>query len=111
MVLCGSLSMPLSTNPVVPRTGNIPPCTGFISLDASRPWICYWVLHSLALLQAPLPQAISGSQVIAFLQACQHASGGYGGGPGHLPHLAPTFAAVCALLTLGGQEAYDSIDR
>jgi protein farnesyltransferase subunit beta len=84
---------------------------GFISLDASRPWICYWILHGLALLQAPPPQNISGSQVITFLQACQHASGGYGGGPGHLPHLAPTYAAVCALLTLGGQEAYDSIDR
>ena len=29
--------------------------SGFISLDASRPWICYWIVHSLALLQAPLP--------------------------------------------------------
>ncbi|WIA37295.1 hypothetical protein OEZ86_014233 [Tetradesmus obliquus] len=89
--------------------GQLP--SGFISLDASRPWICYWVLHGLALLQAPLPSSISSSQVITFLQACQHASGGYGGGPGHLPHLAPTYAAVCALLTLGGAEAYDSIDR
>ncbi|KAF6254216.1 terpenoid cyclases/Protein prenyltransferase [Scenedesmus sp. NREL 46B-D3] len=84
---------------------------GFISLDASRPWICYWVLHGLALLQAPLPQSISASHVITFLQACQHASGGHGGGPGHMPHLAPTYAAVCALVTLGGREAYDSIDR
>ena len=23
---------------------------GFASLDASRPWLCYWMLHSLALL-------------------------------------------------------------
>ena len=36
---------------------------GFVSLDASRPWICYWVLHGLALLQAPLPKDISASEV------------------------------------------------
>jgi len=36
---------------------------GFVSLDASRPWICYWVLHGLALLEAPLPKHISASDV------------------------------------------------
>lgn len=36
---------------------------GFVSLDASRPWICYWVLHGLALLEAPLPRDISASEV------------------------------------------------
>ena len=41
-------------------------------------------------------------------------SGGYGGGPQQIPHLASSFAAVCVLLLLGGSgysEAYDSIDR
>jgi len=33
------------------------------------------------------------------------------GGPGQLPHLAPTYAAVCALCTIGTVEAYRSIDR
>ncbi len=28
---------------------------GFISLDASRPWIVFWIVHSLALLDAPMP--------------------------------------------------------
>ena len=28
---------------------------GYIKLNASRPWICYWITHSLALLDAPLP--------------------------------------------------------
>lgn len=32
---------------------------GYVSLDASRPWICYWIVHSLALLQAPLPPALT----------------------------------------------------
>ena len=25
---------------------------GFVSLDASRPWICYWILHALNLLDS-----------------------------------------------------------
>ena len=26
---------------------------GFVSLDASRPWICYWIVHALELLAPP----------------------------------------------------------
>ena len=32
---------------------------GYVKLNASRPWICYWIVHSLALLQAPLPSQVS----------------------------------------------------
>ena len=35
----------------------------------------------------------------------------YVGGPGQMPHLAPTYAAVLALCTLGTHEAYNIIDR
>jgi protein farnesyltransferase subunit beta len=84
--------------------GQLP--AGFVSLDASKPWICYWILHGLALLDNPLPRSITEDQIIAFLSSCQHPTGGYGGGPGQLPHLAPTYAAISALLTLGGLEAY-----
>ncbi|XP_023993352.2 protein farnesyltransferase subunit beta, partial [Salvelinus sp. IW2-2015] len=28
-------------------------------LDASRPWLCYWILHSLELLEEPVPTAIA----------------------------------------------------
>jgi prenyltransferase beta subunit len=127
--------------------GQLP--AGFVSLAASRPWICYWALHGLALLEAPLPRDISAAQVsvggmlcaggvlwpahrlprhdrltanlrllilthtqvVAFLSSCQHPQGGYGGGPGQMAHLAPTYAAVSALVTLGGNEALASIDR
>lgn len=37
--------------------------------------------------------------------------GGFGGGPGQFPHLAPTYAAVNALVILGTEEAYKVIDR
>ncbi|GBF91692.1 farnesyltransferase subunit beta [Raphidocelis subcapitata] len=89
--------------------GRLP--AGFASLDASRPWICYWVLHSLALLGAPLPEGLTAEDFVAFLGACRADGGGYGGGPGQLAHLAPTYAAVAALLTLGGEAALASIDR
>ena len=84
---------------------------GFIALDASRTWLVYWVLHSLALLQAPLPDAPSRADIVAFLAACQHPEGGFGGGPYQLAHLAPTYAAVAALVTLGGDDALRVVDR
>lgn len=89
--------------------GRLP--ASFASLDASRPWITYWVLHSLALLEAPLPEGLAPDDITSFLAACAAAGGGYGGGPGQLPHLAPTYASVAALLTLGGDAAYQSINR
>ena len=47
---------------------------------------------------------------IAYLASCAHPTGGYGGSPGAPPHLAPTYAAVAALTTLGGDDALASID-
>lgn len=88
-----------------------PSLAGFSSLDASRPWICFWIIHSLALLGAPLPETPPRRSVIDFLAACQHPTGGFGGGPFQLPHLATTYAAVASLVTLGGAEALDVIDR
>lgn len=42
---------------------------------------------------------------------CQHESGGFCGGPGQLPHLAPTYAAICTLCIIGTEEAYSVINR
>jgi len=80
-------------------------------LDASRPWLCYWIVHSLDLLDAlnidkyaPIRQA-----VVEFLRdCCQSPTGGFCGGPMQVPHLAPTYAAVNTLVILG---AYDAINR
>ncbi|TRY56978.1 hypothetical protein DNTS_023901 [Danionella cerebrum] len=79
-------------------------------LDASRPWLCYWILHSLELLEEPVPAAVA-SDVCQFLARCQSPSGGFGGGPGQHAHLAPTYAAVNALCILGTEEAYSVINR
>ncbi|ELU07098.1 hypothetical protein CAPTEDRAFT_168477 [Capitella teleta] len=79
-------------------------------LDASRPWLCYWILHSLELLSIDLPEGMA-SQVAQFLAKCQCPDGGFAGGPGQLAHLAPTYAAVNALCIIGTDEAFKVIDR
>ncbi|CAN8273018.1 unnamed protein product [Cochlearia groenlandica] len=82
----------------------------FSSLDANRPWLCYWILHSIALLGESVDDEL-GDNIIDFLGRCQGSDGGYGGGPGQLPHLATSYAAVNTLVTLGGVNALSSINR
>ncbi len=79
-------------------------------LDASRPWLAYWILHSLELMNI-LIQGEQRLELISFLAKCQNPGGGFGGGPGQMSHLAPTYAAINALSILGGAEAYNVIDR
>ena len=84
---------------------------GFVSLDASRPWLCYWMLHSLCLL-AELPGTALLDRVVNTLKRYQNPqTGGFGGGSHQLSHCAPTYSACLALLTVGTTEAYGIIDR
>lgn len=80
------------------------------SLDCSRPWLCYWILHSLEILGERLYDD-DNAKIAGFLSKCQSPDGGFGGGPGQHPHLASTYAAVNALCIIGTQEAYEIIDR
>ncbi|KAI9176800.1 hypothetical protein LWI28_007362 [Acer negundo] len=82
----------------------------FCALDANRPWICYWILHSIALLGESIDARLE-DRTIDFLSRCQDPDGGYGGGPGQMPHLATTYAAVNSLITLGDEKSLSSIDR
>ena len=88
---------------------------GYAALDASRPWLVYWTLQALSALHFPIPLPLA-HRCLAFLARCQHPSGGYGGGPGQDPHLAPTYASVNALCILSGvqgvgQGAFGQVDR
>ncbi|XP_060527006.1 protein farnesyltransferase subunit beta [Cylas formicarius] len=84
--------------------------SAYESLDASRPWLCYWILHPLSLMGVRVDD-VTKSMIAQFLRKCQSPDGGFGGGPGQYAHLAPTYAAVCALVIVGTHEAYRIIDR
>ena len=58
---------------------------GFACLDASRPWMVYWICHALYLL-GDEPTDRYGD-VINTLKSMQSSLGGYGGGPQQLSHL------------------------
>eukprot|EP00040_Diaphanoeca_grandis_P044554 m.12730 g.12730 ORF g.12730 m.12730 type:complete len:399 (-) comp9419_c0_seq1:95-1291(-) len=82
----------------------------FTCLDASRPWLVYWIIHSLDLLGVQLSSE-EQSSCLTLLSRCQSPEGGFAGGPGQLAHLAPTYAAVNSLAIIGTEEAYKIIDR
>lgn len=64
-------------------------------LDASKPWIFYWILNSLAVLGEDVQQySYSLAQTLG---RYEHQSGGIGGGYRQLPHLMPTYAGILAL--------------
>ena len=81
-----------------------------MSLDAGRPWMTYWTTHALALMNESLTDD-EKRRVVDLLARCQHPEGGFGGGPGVLAHLAPSYAAMNALITLGGADALGIVDR
>ena len=112
-----------------------------MSLDASKPWLCYWILHALHLLQADphlwhdrvistlshmqnlTSVSISPSSTASAFSAIFKAAhqpivssisieiGGFAGGPGQMSHCAPTYAAVLALCTIGTPAAFECINR
>jgi len=81
-------------------------------LDSSRPWLCYWIVHSLDLLDISVSKE-RALEIANFLSHCQHPNGGFGGGPMQYAHLAPTYAAVNALCILSTvtDRVLDVIDR
>ncbi|XP_055679895.1 protein farnesyltransferase subunit beta [Lutzomyia longipalpis] len=83
---------------------------GYSSLDSSRPWLVYWILNSAALLNHTFTDT-QKQRTVDFLKKCQSPIGGFAGGPGQYPHLAPTYAAVNALSIIGTPSALEAINR
>ncbi|WRT69034.1 uncharacterized protein IL334_006017 [Kwoniella shivajii] len=74
----------------------------FVSLDASRPWLVFWSVHSLDILGVALDQNTK-DRVVSTLLKFLSPQGGFAGGPSNsqLPHLLPTYASVCSLAITG----------
>lgn len=84
--------------------------TNMAGLDASRPWFVFWISHSLEML-GEYDESEFSHRAASFLKHCQSPTGGFGGGPMQLSHLAPTYAAVSGLLVAGSEDAYSAPDR
>lgn len=92
----------------------------FVALDASRTWQMYWCSHAFfGLLGQPCPPQMKQS-FIDTISRCRPLNGlnkygkaGFGGGPGQIMHLAPTYAAVMTLANvLDTREEWEAlIDR
>ncbi|KAF9990484.1 hypothetical protein BGZ75_001664 [Mortierella antarctica] len=80
------------------------------ALDASKPWLCYWILHTLDLLGSKIPDSLA-ERAISTIRHMQCETGGFAGGPGQEAHLAPTYAAVNVLMIIGTKQAYGVINR
>ncbi|KAI9296528.1 farnesyltransferase subunit beta-like protein [Neoconidiobolus thromboides FSU 785] len=83
---------------------------GYAGLDASQPWLIFWMLQSLHLLKHETHEKTK-QRVIATIATMQNPDGGFGGGPGQISHLAATYAAVSSLMLIGNEEAYNVINK
>eukprot|EP00826_Nyctotherus_ovalis_P054970 TRINITY_DN7262_c0_g1_i5.p2 TRINITY_DN7262_c0_g1~~TRINITY_DN7262_c0_g1_i5.p2 ORF type:complete len:136 (+),score=31.09 TRINITY_DN7262_c0_g1_i5:391-798(+) len=50
-------------------------------------------------------------KVMEYLKACQHPEGGFSGAPFMEAHVASTYSALCAIVQLGTEEAYQIVNR
>lgn len=85
----------------------------YTTLDASRPWLLYWITHSLAIMNTTLDPKGKEKGIATIKSFWNKEEGGFGGGPGQMAHLAPTYASVSALAYMddGHNSAWDWIDR
>ncbi|KAJ3882498.1 terpenoid cyclases/protein prenyltransferase alpha-alpha toroid [Lentinula edodes] len=76
----------------------------YTSQDASQPWLLFWSLQSLSLLEVELDQGNKDKAAEGILAMQNSNEGGFGGGPGQAAHLLPTYAAICTLAIVGAPD-------
>lgn len=83
--------------------------SAYVGADPSRPWIFYWCLNALSLLGEDIEPY--RAKLIETVRPIQNETGGFGGGFGQASHLATTYAVVLSLALVGGDEAFEVVDR
>lgn len=73
----------------------------YVPYDASRPWLLYWSLHTFTLLGHSVDANLKARSVSTLLSCQNRQLGGFGGGPGQIPHLMSSYAAINALAMAG----------
>lgn len=81
-------------------------------LDASQPWMLYWVANSLKVMAKDWLTDDVKRKIVDKLFAISPLGGPFGGGLGQLSHLASTYAAINALSLCDNIDGcWDRIDR
>lgn len=101
------LDRPRHVNFLHRQLGRLP--GAYKSADPSRPWIFYWCLAGLSLLGED--PALYRDRLVDTVRSMQNPGGGFAGGFGQTSHLATTYATVLSLALVGGEAAYDVVDR
>lgn len=81
----------------------------FLAADPTRPWFLYWSLSALTMLGHDV--STYRNALVETARSMQNETGGFGGGGRQLSHICTTYAIVLALALVGGDEAFDVIDR
>lgn len=89
------------------QLGKLP--AAFTTADPSRPWFFYWCLSALVLLGEDVMEY--RQRLVDTVRPMQNQDGGFAGGFGHTSHLATSYATVLSLALVGGEDAYEVIDR
>ncbi|KAF2215507.1 hypothetical protein CERZMDRAFT_65782 [Cercospora zeae-maydis SCOH1-5] len=77
----------------------------YVAMDASRPWVFYWVMAGLSFMGNDVTNY--KHRLMETVTPLQNRSGGFGGGHGQLSHCAATYATLLALAAVGGLEVVD----
>ena len=87
-----------------------PLSSGYASLDSARPWLLYWNLHSLDLLDAR-PNDDELELIRLQAERCISLTGGIAGAQHLEAHLASAYAGVSTLMLIGTPASYATLDR
>jgi protein farnesyltransferase subunit beta len=88
----------------------------FSKLDASKPWVSFWLMNAAVLLKAGLSsqeRSNASSFLISILDKSftdDNSYYGFGGGAYQLPHLAASYAAILTLALTEDEQAWGLID-
>ncbi|KAG7826941.1 hypothetical protein KL920_004939 [Ogataea angusta] len=83
----------------------------FTALDASQPWIIYWLVNSKALLGEEVKSELSDKIGDKILECVDADTGAIGGGNGQMAHMAATYAGLLALTVSKSYKAASQLDR
>lgn len=83
----------------------------FKALDASQPWLLYWIGNSMKIMEPSWFTDDYGKRIMDKLWNISPQGGPFGGGKGQLPHLTANYAAINAIALASHLEDEKEINK